>query len=177
MAEGWFGNHRSLEEQMKGLSKAVIECKGKTVLDAGCAEGDIGLEFMKAGAKLVHAFDNNPGFVEEAQDKAVEGMQVWFGNINEFPKWLDPEYDIVLALAIIHKAQDVRRATKYLAGKAKDLLVVRLPFGSEGFIKAKHFPTACDVRVELPGLGFTLEETVEGPRKEWVQYWRRGSGG
>lgn len=177
---GWFGNHRTLKEQMLGLAPALAEVKGKTVLDAGTAEGNIALEFVLAGAARVDAFDNNPGYVCEAQNKAwgrqlPRGvMRVKEGDINlGLPDGFGPRYDIVLALAIIHKAADVIATTRILAEACAGLMVIRLPLGSDGAFKAKYGGTTCDLRVELPELGLSLERTEPGPREELVQYWRR----
>ena len=46
---GWFTTakrpgDRTLEQQLVGLDKVLAEVAGKTVLDAGCAEGLISME-------------------------------------------------------------------------------------------------------------------------------------
>lgn len=174
---GWFGNHRSLKEQMMGLGPALEESNGKAVLDAGCAEGHIAVEFAKAGAR-VDAFDNNPGFVVDAESAARKhakgAVRVKAGDINVgLPDPFGPAYDVVLALAILHKAESVYRSTKMLADACSGLMVVRLPKGSTGMLRAKFGPSWCDLNIEMPNLGFHLERTESGPRGELVQYWRR----
>lgn len=168
---GWFGNHRSLKEQMMGLAQALEETRGKTVLDVGCAEGLIGLEFKRAGAKQVDGVDNNEDFVRCA---LRNGMRVLHASINEpLPEGLLERYDIVLALAVLHKSNNVPLAVERIARLASDLMVVRLPHGSTGVLKAKHFDSVCDLNVDLPRHGFKLDLTEQGPREELVQYWRR----
>lgn len=174
--QGWFGNHRTLGEQMLGLGPAISEAKGKRVLDAGAAEGLIALEFVKAGAK-VDAFDNNRDYVYEGDRQARRhgggAMRMRWADLNvALPEAYVPPYDIVLALAIIHKARDVGQATQLLAGACSGLLVVRLPRDSKGMIKAKFGDSRCDLAVEMPALGFKLERKERGPRGELVQYWR-----
>lgn len=176
--QGWFENHRTVKEQMLGLAPAMAEAKGKTVLDAGSAEGHIAFEFVRAGAARVDAFDNNHGYVCEAENiayrRARGAMRAKYGDINlGLPDGFGPRYDIVLALAIIHKAADVTVTTRMLAEACAGLLVVRLPLGSEGAFKAKYGGTTCDLNVEMPALGFALERTEPGPRGELVMYWRR----
>ena len=51
--QGWFSTKgrlgdRTLKQQLMGLDPLFAECKGKTVLDVGCAEGLISIELDKA---------------------------------------------------------------------------------------------------------------------------------
>jgi SAM-dependent methyltransferase len=174
MGDGWFGNHRSLKEQMMGLKPVLAECKGKRVLDVGCAEGLIALEFAKAGAK-VDAFDNNAGFAHTAitNSRRMRGaVRVRCADMsNGCP--FKGRYDIVLALAVLHKALNIPAAVAVLTGVCDDLMVIRLPYGSTGFLTAKHGGSTCDLLTEMPVHGFRLERTEPGPRDEVVQYWRR----
>jgi SAM-dependent methyltransferase len=173
MADGWFGNHRSLQEQMEGLGPALAECKGKRVLDVGCAEGWIALEFYKAGGK-VDAFDNNVDYASSARRNTSGRVRVRLHDMNEgLPKGMRGPYDIVLALAVLHKAPDIPRAVKLLAGVCSSLMVIRLPYGSTGFLNAKHGDSTCDLLTVMPEHGFNLERTEQGPREELVQYYRR----
>lgn len=164
---------------MLGLAPALAEAKGKTVLDAGCAEGLISVEFARAGATHVDAFDNNRDYICEAQHNARRVaphgvMRVRHGDVNlALPDGFRNNYDIVLALAIIHKAQDVPPATRLLAEACGGLMVIRLPHGSTGLIEAKFGDSVCDLLVEMPAAGFRLERSECGPRDEVVQYWRR----
>lgn len=176
---GWFGNHRTLKEQLLGLAPALAEAKGKLVLDAGAAEGLIAVEFVAAGAKRVDAFDNNQSYITEGEWHARKGrgrgvMRMRYGDINVgLPDGYSPPYDIVLALAILHKAQDVAVSTRMLAEACGGLLVIRLPIGSTGVLEAKYGDSSCDLAVEMPALGFALERAEQGPRSELVQYYRR----
>jgi SAM-dependent methyltransferase len=168
----WFDGERSLKEQMLGLEHALAEAKGRTVLDAGCAEGLIGIAFAKAGATVI-AFDNNPDMIRSAERRGcgVRGFRAQHGDLNVGLPGMD--YDIVLALAVLHKAENVESATRRLANAARRLMVVRLQHGSVGEVWAKHGGTRCDLREMLPGMGFRLEIEEPGPREELVQYWRR----
>lgn len=172
----WFNGHRSLAEQMRGLDPALAECKGKRVLDVGCAEALISLEFWKHGA-MVDAFDNNVAYVAAASENAGHArglVKIVLGDMNAgLPKGMKPPYDIVLALAVLHKAPDVTAATRLLARACSDLMVIRLPIGCTGVIQAKHGGSFCNLLTEMPAHRFKLERTENGPRDELVQYWRK----
>jgi SAM-dependent methyltransferase len=186
---GWFEipgvqhGDRTLDEQLLGLDAALAEAAGKRVLDLGCAEGLIAARFIEAGAQLVHGVEIRPQFLVAAQSIAGRGhpnlghgLTVDFGDLNEgLPKWLAPPYDMVLALAILHKLRYPTVALQRMAKACLGLLVIRLPLGSQGEFGSKHFRNQrCDLRAELPALGFRLERDAEGPRGERVHYWRRG---
>ncbi|MDZ4253985.1 MAG: class I SAM-dependent methyltransferase [Sulfuritalea sp.] len=182
-SKGWFkvagvqDGTRTLEEQMQGIGRALREARGKTVLDAGCAEGFIAIEFAKAGAALVDAVDNNENFVRSARrygKRLVKSVvHARFCDLNVgLPEGCAQSYEIVLALAILHKALDVQAMTRLLAKACSGLMVVRLPRKSYGFIPAKHGNSSCDLNEEMPALGFRLESVEQGPRDELVQYWR-----
>lgn len=93
-------------------------CKNMSILDLGCAEGLIGMEFIKNGASLVQGFDIN-------KERIKEGNR-----INEFPNleltacdianweilssYLSDSYDVVLMLGVYHHLPEEKR---------KDLLI------------------------------------------------------
>lgn len=173
----WFGGERTVEEQMLGVTPVLAEAEGKTVLDVGCAEGDIAIAFAKAGAK-VHAFDCNKNMVRAAtlnRNAAGLSFLVVRGFLEEaLPRELLPAYDIVLCLAVLHKARNIPVVVYRYANMTKDLLVVRLQGGSNGWVRGKHNKDSeIDLRKYLPTLGLELEWAGPGPRDEMVQHWRR----
>lgn len=180
---GWFNRERSLQEQLLGLSEALAEAKGKRILDLGCAEGLIAQQFVNAGAIRVHACDNNEQYVAAADLVAdaqpLGAMTVEWADLNHgLPDWLLPEYDQVLALAVLHKLKDPGQSIHMAASAVArgGLLVIRLPIRSTGEIHYKHDRArVADTRSILPGLGFTLEHDNPGPRGERVHYWRRAA--
>ena len=184
---GWFksgkndnSGHRSLEEQMLGLKQALELAKGKTVLDLGCAEGLISREFAKAGASLVLGVEAIKKFVKAAVELCRGYSNVSFILANLDDKVNTPvinKYDIVLALAIIHKAHNPIEYLQFSMDScaAEGLLVIRYPVNaSNGILKSKHTNVACDVAGTLASSGFTMAGKYAGPRGEEVEYWRKG---
>ena len=188
MNKGWFivdglqDGDRRVEEQMQGLDGLLEHAAGSTVLDLGCAEGLIAIKFAVSGASKVDGLDNNRTFVRQAKAHARTAKDIGacavrfeYADLNaEWPAWADGRYDIVLALAILHKLQDVEPGVRRAAKATHDRLVVRLPYGSLGVLRAKHFRrNVCDLRLVLPDEGLQLVKQIPGPRGEWVQHWRR----
>ena len=182
MKAGWFQikgittGPRTVAEQMKGLSPALHEARGKSVLDLGSAEGCIAIEFAKFGAQPVDGVEFNPELLEIAQtlSKDVAGVRIIGGDLNDaLPPTLLAQYDIVLALAIAHKMREPSTPLRQWCAAARHLVVIRLPGGSTGAFKSKFSNGVCDTNQVMPECGFELEETLPGPRDELVQYWRR----
>lgn len=189
MAERWFRikgqakGDRSVDEQMKGLRRALDETRGRTVLDLGCAEGLIGIEFARAGAVAVHGIERLQRHIDVA--KTISGelpLTFQCADLSELARHemaleLPQRYDIVLALAILHKLEDPALGAKFCAWSARSLVVVRLPANSDsrnGILQSKHNPKQrCNLSRVMQEHGFLLERTEPGPRKETVQYWRR----
>lgn len=171
---------RTFEEQMLGLHPALAEVPGKTVVDFGCAEGLIAIEFAKAGAARVIACDYNAPMIETAKALAdgVPNVEFKCVDIREIAAdraqraaW---RCDVLLALAVLHKMTYPQEALDFFADSVRDLFVVRLPRGSNGdHVKAKHGTKSCSVNFTMKRRGFVLEKTLTGPRQERVQYWRR----
>lgn len=189
--KGWLAipgvqrGERTLAEQMLGLAPALAGCRGRSVLDLGCSEGLIGIEFAKAGA-TVRGYDLQSRFVwrgNEEADKAgvAESCHFYKYNLADLCGGRVPETfpandgaDIVLALAIVHKLRRPDRALANMARLARERLVLRLPIGSDGAMACKYDPQAvCDSRIVMRRAGFRLEQTCEGPRSEKVQHWVR----
>lgn len=186
---GWFDipgvqdGSRKLGEQMTGLHPAISESDGKTLIDLGCAEGLIALEFARAGA-TVTGLDYNEPMIETANELArniAPALRPVFmaADLNEMiadhrARGIVPRYDIVLALAILHKLSDPGAGAAYAADCAAELLVIRLPEHQDGTaIQGKHSGKMCNVNKVVARRGFALEKTLKGPRHEAVCYWRR----
>lgn len=184
--KGWFilagqDGDRTLEEQMKGLARAVEECRGKTVLDIGCAEGLIAIEFAKAGAAHVRGVDVVKEHVEVAARLAAAVPNVSFdhGKLGEMPVPSD-QFDIVLALGVAHKLHEPAIGIRYAAAASRDLVLVRMsarmgPRREAHVLRSKRGTGSCNVTDEMARAGFALRAIDPGPRGETVHYYRRAS--
>lgn len=184
--KGWFRipgvqeGERTLAQQMKGLTPALAAAPGRSVLDLGCAEGLIALEFARAGARSVRALDCNMELLATARvmqaglakNQGRASVEFEAGNVADLVAAPGERYDLVLALAIVHKMRRPAALLKYIAQVCGELAVLRLPKGSRGEFTTKWYGIACDVNRELAGHGLTLEQQLPGPDGELVQYWR-----
>ncbi len=190
--KGWFEvpglrpkGDRTLAEQMLGLERALAEAAGKTVLDLGCAEGLIGREFARAGAAKVVGVELLPAHLEVAAEacKGYPQMRFIQAHLDHYVKERpEPEqFDIVLALGVIHKLHDPNVPLRFAARSARSLLCFRAPAkkeqgqNGEYSIKSKFSDTRCNVPRVMREMGFVDEGTIDGVRGEAVQYWRRAA--
>lgn len=184
LRKGWFqidgqDGDRTVAEQMQAVIPALAVARGKTVLDLGCAEGLISREFARAGA-TVHGVDARADHLAIAV-KLCRGLPVRFerrdlNDVSE-PVTIDPTYDIVLALGVLHKLWLPERGLRWAASFTRDLLLLRSGLRAVGgVIQSKVYPAhTCDSHKVLVLLGFELQKVVPGPieRGENVEYWRR----
>jgi 2-polyprenyl-3-methyl-5-hydroxy-6-metoxy-1,4-benzoquinol methylase len=183
MAQRWFkiageaGGDRTLAEQLHALRPALAECKGKTVLDLGCAEGLIAREFALAGAVKVLAVDKIAEHLEVARRivplPAVEYRQM---DLMQADPGKPLYSDIVLTLGMLQKLENPERGLLFAARSCHGLLLMRIPrTGNDGIVRSKHGGRTCDARAMLHAEGFKVEKVVAGvpSRAEDVEYWRR----
>lgn len=182
--KGWFrvpgvrpDGDRTLDEQRQGLGPALEEAKGKTVLDLGCAEALISLEFSRAGAVDVLGIELLASHLDVAR-KVCKGQPVRFvcAHLGDYIKANPPKmaFDIVLALGIIHKLEDPAVPLRFAARSAKSLLLFRAPAkATDGVIRSKHTKVPCNVPMVMREEGFFEEKLIPGVRGEAAQYWRR----
>ena len=192
MNKGWLkvpgirpDGDRTLEEQMLGLAPAVAEVQNAraagtplTVLDLGCAEGLIGREFARAGAADVLGIEVLATHLAVARKacKAEKQMRFICAHLRDWIKaHPEPEqFDIVLALGIIHKLEDPAVPLRFAARSARSLLIFRAPAkATDGVVRAKHGDGACNVPQIMQEEGFVEERLIPGARGEAAQYWRR----
>lgn len=179
--KGWFiaggrDGDRSLEQQMTGLERLLAEVPGKTVLDAGCAEGLISIELARHGAAHCRGFEIVAGHVEVAQELAAESdvpCTFEVANLNHHDLGECDEADIVLMLAILHKLRDPSKVCANLAGKAKELCVIRLPPSGPVIVDDRSSHVPHDIAEVMVAAGFRLEAVEVGPNSEWLGYFRR----
>jgi SAM-dependent methyltransferase len=171
---------------MLGLEPALEACKGKTVLDLGCAEGAISLEFAKAGASRVVGIEREVQFSEVARQLCA-GYPVEIINENLNP-WIEahpePElFDIVLCLSIAHKVPDPAVCLSFACRSAKEFVAFRGPGKKEmfwdGWLTAKHAPEGQKERIRshvptvMQSHGFKEGATLDSGQGERIQYWHR----
>lgn len=181
--KGWFEiqgqqvGDRTLSMQMRGPDAILGEARGRKVLDLGCAEGLIGLEFAKAGAEVVDGIEVVAGRAERARE-FFRGRQAQFfvQDLNEFasrpPLGLLPSYDIVLALSIAHKLVAPDAFLAAAARRCSYLMAVRLP---DPVIRDRRSGfREIDVQALMRGEGFeTLTAGRQHAMKEWCGIFRR----
>ncbi len=189
--KGWFRvdgirelADRTLEEQMRGLDRALAEAKGATVLDLGCAEGLIGREFARAGASHVLGVELLEPHLVIARKACADYPQMRFlcAHIESLAKQDKAapleQFDIVLALGVIHKLRVLEPALRWAASKAKKLFVFRSaamtdPKDADYFVYGKRSRNAVNLPKLMRDEGFRDEGKERSAREEFVHYWRR----
>jgi hypothetical protein len=183
--KAWFNvgrgeSERTLVDQMKGLRPVVDEfraskARGKplTCLDVGCAEGLIGMEMAKAGAIHVQGIEVVPERVADG-NRLRGSLPCSFEVANVCTYTPKRPYDVLLALAILHKLPDPS-ATLYrlVHNFCQRIVVIKLPPGRAPLvIDPRSGNEPHDLDAVLDDLGFNLENVTTGTREEWIGMWR-----
>lgn len=189
MRKGWFiipgvqDGDRTLAEQMLGVTPAIPEFWGKTVLDLGCAEGLIGREFVRAGAARCHGIDAIADHLAVASVQCA-GLPMSFQQVG-LQEWAlarieandAGRYDLVLALGVCHKLHDPAVGIRFAALSANELVLVRMHARSEakdGILRSKFKKQVAVNTIEImESEGFRREKVLPGPHEETVWWWRR----
>jgi len=182
LRKGWFvipgvqDGDRTVEEQMIAVRPALAEAAGKSVLDLGCAEGLIGREFARAGAAEVFGLDSVGGHLQVATQQCI-GLPMKFRQADfQVVAAGEPErqFDIVLALGVVHKMEHPADGVNFAAKSARLLVLFRAKGGTtDGIVRSKFGHDFCDAHQLMRQHGFWLEKIVDGTRGEAVEYWRR----
>lgn len=189
MADLWFKigsnpGYRFVKEQLTGLDKLQTWCQRASILDLGCAEGLIGKYYVDSvGADLLHGIESVPERVAEAQRQCaqyeVDGqkyVEFFCADLNdaaalaELP--LRPRYDVVLALAILHKLKDPVGMLRWAAARCDQTLVVRMPGSEDSFSDKRSGGVVVEPAKILAG-EWDLVIDRAGPRGERNLIFRR----
>lgn len=134
----WFiigdnGGQVHVKRQTSGLSQ--IEMTGKTVLDIGCAEGLTSMQCEERGAVLVHGIEKRTRAIEVARSlagyaKKSDRLKYFQGDLLRPDTALDqdgllPQYDIVLANAVLHKVTKSAQLLRLILDRCKETIVIR----------------------------------------------------
>jgi 2-polyprenyl-3-methyl-5-hydroxy-6-metoxy-1,4-benzoquinol methylase len=182
-SQGWFKGvgpghgYRTLDEQLTGLETVLASAGGASVLDLGCAEGLISRQFALRGATRVDGLSIIGGEIAIGRELCA-GLPVnlhvcdlgrWDDWLAANPDALMPRYDIVLALSIFHKVEDIGRVVERALTFAGELVAVR----SAEIIKDKRSKfVPYDLRGRLLR-DFRLVSEGPGARGEWLAVFRK----
>lgn len=176
MSTPWFGGDRTFEQQMTGLDWLAEACRGKIVLDFGCAEGLISIHLLKHGTRHVHGIELLPERVARAR-RFAKGLSSTF-EVADANEWTPREdvIEVTLALAILHKLRDPSLVARRLARATREMIVLRLPPATGSTIvdrRSGNVPH--DIDAVLREEGFVQERAGNtGPLSEWIGAYRRG---
>ena len=183
--KGWMGvpgirpnGDRTFEQQFRGVGPAVSMAAGKSVLDLGCAEGLIGREFARSGASEVVGIELLEDHLLVAAEacKGIKNIRFIRAHLAEWAlSHPDPEqYDIVLALSIIHKIKDPAAALTWALKSCKETILLRPPIWSTGgIIGSKHSAETANVPAIMAAQGFRQGIVVDAALGEHIEYWHR----
>lgn len=192
----WFTNQqagrqgdRTTNQQLVGLAPLFDgRVQGKTVLDLGCAEGHISHMLHKAGAELCHGVDIQEeyirwairtagGGVPRSADKQrrkdeVPGYRFEVQDLNTWRPVL--QYDVVLALASLHKLREPAKACAEFAAAAKELMIIRLPGGKgEVIVDERSGNVPQPIGEVMRAAGFRAGHQEVGTFNELTVYYER----
>ena len=170
---GWRDGDRTLEQQIEGLNG--LDLTGKSILELGAAEGLMSRWFVDVcGAASVHGVEIIEGHVELGRKWCKKRpIKLTVANCDTWrPK---QAYDVVVALALLHKLQDPLGCLAAVAEAAKEMVVVRLPSACEPWVitDARTEFKPWDVDRCLRQNGFELVNSTMGPFNEPTGFWRR----
>lgn len=180
MSTPWFGGDRTFEQQMTGLDWLAEACRGKLILDFGCAEGLISIHLLKEGARNVMGVELLQERAEKANRLAIKqgfaGRALFVAqNAEAWRQPQDHDFDVTLALAILHKLKDPSLVARRLARATREMIVLRLPPATGSTIvdrRSGNVPH--DIDAVLRSEGFVQERAGNtGPLGEFIASYRR----
>ncbi len=170
-------------ERLRGLEPVFAEARGAAVLDLGAAEGLVSGALARAGARVLHAFERDPGRVEAATVllRGIEGpvearaeaadLADWGAFTRTFADVLRPRYDVVLFLGLYHHLPPGSRdaALRGALARAERWFAVRTPPSLAGAARRV---------IEGGAAGWTLHSAAEGDGDTgWLGIFRRETAG
>lgn len=165
---------RTIDQQLVGLDRLFAAVPGKTVLDLGCAEGLISIELAKRGAFQVHGVEIRADHV--AVGRKLAGNLAVKLDAADLNTWRPAHsYDIVIALALLHKLKDPSAACGAFCEASSGLVVIRTPPKVDPWVivdeRSGNKPH--DIGKVLRVNGFKLSEQLAGTFGEVIGYWER----
>lgn len=173
---------RDLSQQLLGLDTMLAQVSDKTVLDIGCAEALISRECARRGAHSVMGLEVvEANAAEGARQCAGLPVTVLHRNVEHFVDdfWNLAEagalrFDLVLALAVLHKLKQPERAIQFIGRVCDERAVIRTAERTPGYVQDVR---SKDRRIELvaplAALGLHLVHHEPGPFNEWTGYFER----
>jgi len=172
----WFNGDRTLKQQLKGLKHLHNYLNGARVLDLGCAEGHISKYCIENGASNVHGIDIAPDFIIEAKRHTIDySAKVLFeckdlNDIHTINPFMN-SYDVILALAILHKLRNPLNLLSIICKLNAELIIIRLPENNADIIidpRSGNKPiNVTDALSEM----YKLRYVSSGHLNEWVGYY------
>mgnify|MGYP001172519963 CR=1 FL=1 len=181
MSTPWFGGDRTFEQQMTGLDWLAEACRGKSILDFGCAEGLISIHLLKHGAQFADGVELLPERVLQAErlarkEKLHLRSKFIACNAESWVAHRTVPRDVTLALAILHKLRDPSTVARRQARATREMIVLRLPPATGSTIvdrRSGNVPH--DIDAVLRSEGFVQKRAGNtGPLGEWIGVYRRG---
>ncbi len=172
--EGRDNGDRTLKQQLKGLGDLRDRVTGKSVLDIGAAEGLISIYLFDHGAKAVHGIEVRPDFVEVGNSlRGDRACTFEVADANDYTPVR--QYDIVIALALLHKLREPVIACKRFAAAAREMVVLRLPpAGALVITDDRSGGKKYDIGRAMQESGFMLKNAnYDGPKGEFMAYYER----
>jgi 2-polyprenyl-3-methyl-5-hydroxy-6-metoxy-1,4-benzoquinol methylase len=177
--KGWFTvgsrqGDRTLGQQLVGLDRLFAAVPGKSVLDLGCAEGLISMECARHGALSVQGVEIRADHV--AAGRKLGGSLPVALDVGDLNTWRPQHgYDVVLALALLHKLKNPSAACAEFCEAARELVVIRTPpkFDPWVIVDGRSSNKPHDIGKVLRGNGFKLSEQLAGTFGEVIGYWER----
>jgi len=170
----WFrsaGGKVSLQQQLIGLEYLWPLVKDKTVLDVGCAEGDIAELCVTCGCGELVGVESRPEAVRFSRRKGINTIKA---NAED---WVpENRYDVVLLLGVIHKLRNPAEVLARMLRACKELCVVRLPGdGWPVLVDERSGSVPIDLHRVMVEAGWKIQHRTDGPRVEgskaqWVGY-------
>jgi ribosomal protein L11 methylase PrmA len=168
----WFGGDRQTAEQLLGLDYLLDRCRGRSVIDLGCAEGAISTKFLNAGAAPVHGCEILLHRIEAARKGEPRGL-FWTMDLNHFRAFHDvnrtcmlDRYEIVLALSIAHKLAEPEIFLDHCANLATRYVALRLP--ARIINDKRSGGRDIDARRRIEKAGFEVVAEPKTCRDEWL---------
>ncbi|MER9253559.1 class I SAM-dependent methyltransferase [Mesorhizobium sp. M0598] len=142
----WWSNKQkrfkgTWDDRLDGLFSAEVDYAGKSILDVGCNMGVVAYEISKLGPSSIHGIDILKPHIETAKMIFLGcPVQSRFDCLDlgsrKLQNVLQPQYDIVMLLAVYHHMQwslgedKARRVLCDIAGRAQTI-VARVPPGKD----------------------------------------------